>query len=371
MRKFLVLISTAFLMATATPALQANAAVVKTTITISTPSYVFASVPNPIDVAVCSKATFSSQTCEQGLERKVTLWANGVKVQTVTTIGGGGIASFTWTPKRSGKSSLKVTVAPASASLRSANSETKTITVRPKSFSTALGTMSCGTVCVSGLPAKIDLTKDGVITAGIISAQAKNRKVHFQSLRVSNKYYDNSSATSSWQADISKYGMSLAFSTFDADGYCTPGQSFYWTYRFYVDATSKASAAATAAKAIEIVCPPASGNTGDIELNLDYYDQTLDYANESPAAVQVSVSALDTSQYSIYSEYCSKDLDCTDYDNWNWMSYYTMEDEIFGSRDFSLSMDPGDYGDYWVRVHVVPWTDQEEIFSTWYSLSLG
>ena len=371
MRKFLVLISTAFLMATATPALQANAAVVKTTITISTPSYVFASVPNPIDVAVCSKATFSSQTCEQGLERKVTLWANGVKVQTVTTIGGGGIASFTWTPKRSGKSSLKVTVAPASASLRSANSETKTITVRPKSFSTALGTMSCGTVCVSGLPAKIDLTKDGVITAGIISTQAKNRKVHFQSLRVSNKFQDASSATSSWQADISKYGMSLAFSTFDADGYCTPGQTFYWTYRFYVDATSKASAAATAAKAIEIVCPPASGNTGDIELNLDYYDQTLDYANESPEAVQVSVSALDTSQYSIYSEYCAKDLDCTDYDNWNWMSYYTMEDEIFGSRDFSLSMDPGDYGDYWVRVHVVPWTGQEEIFSTWYSLSLG
>lgn len=370
MRKFLVLIPTALLFATATPVLQADAAVVKTTITIDAPTFVFASVANPIDVAVCSKATFSSTKCENTLERKVTLWANGVKVQTVTTIGGGGAASFNWTPKKSGKASLKVSVAPASVSLRSANSETKTINVRPKASSTAIGTISCGTVCVNGLPARIDLSKDGVVTAGIISAQSKNRKVHFQSLRVSNRYYDEHSETSSWQADISKYGISIAFASLDSEGDCTAGQTFYWTYRFYVDATSKAAAAMTPTKKIEIVCPATEGDSGPIELNLDYYDQSIDYANESPASVEVSVTAPDTSQYSIYSEYCSQDLDCSDYDNWEWMTYYTKADGIFGSRNFTMSMDPSDYGDYWVRVHVVPWTGQDEIFSDWFTLSL-
>lgn len=370
MKKFLSSLIAIGISISLAPISQAQAAIVKTTITISAPAHIFAGNVNPVDVGICPKTSLNAKSCTSGKERQVTLWANGAKVQTLTTVGGGGAVSFNWKPKSTGKIKLKVTVAAASAQLRSVTSEIKTVTVKAKATPTSIGTMSCGTVCVSGIPKKIQLQNNGVITAGIVSGVTKARKVRFQTLRVSNKYVDQSSASSTWQSDIGRYGMSLAFDSLDPNNECTPGQTMSWNFRFYVDATSKSPAAATAAKWIDIVCPAGSGNTGDISLDVIYSDFVIDYTLDSPPSAFVDVTAPSTSQYSIYSEYCYKDDDCSDYDNWYWMTTYLESDKVFGNQEFEMSMDPGDYGDYWVRVHVVPWTGEEELFSEWYSLSL-
>jgi hypothetical protein len=52
------------------------------------------------------------------------------------------------------------------------------------------------------------------------------------------------------------------------------------------------------------------------------------------------------------------------------MDYLSKEDNIFGSQDFNLAADPGDYGDYWFRVEVIPWTDQDILVSEWFSVNL-
>lgn len=370
MRKILVLISTALLMMISAPALQADAAVVKTTITVTPPAYVFAGVPNPIDVAVCGKSTLYAPDCVgNDYERSVTLWANGQKVQTVSTVGGGGQANFTWTPKYAGPASLKVTVA-ARSGMKALTSETKKVTVRAKAQSTSLGTRSCGTVCVQGIPNRLNLNLEEVITAGVISGVVKGRKIHFQTLRVNNTYVDKTSATTSWQSDIGRYGIAISFADIDQFSDCTAGGTVTWNYRFLVDATSKSPGAVTKAKWIDVVCPVGSGSDGDIQMTVDYSNQDMDYSNYSPDDISVSISAPDDAQYSIYSMVCSDSDDCSDDSNWYQMDGYSQADGIFGSQVFSLNADPGDYGTYWVKVEVIPWTNQDIFYSDWYKVTL-
>lgn len=370
MRKFIVYLSTLALGLSLAPAVSANAAVVKTTVTVSVPKHVFAGVPNPIDVAVCPKASLSSTTCEQGNDRQVTLWANGVKVQTLRTIGGGGAAVFTWTPKSSGSVTLKASVS-ASGNSRSASSEPKKVTVKSKVKPSSLGTRSCGTVCVQGVPATLNLNiTSQVITAGVTSGSPKSRKVRFQTLKVNNKYEDQYSATSSWQSDINKYGIALTFTQIDSFSACSPGETMTWSFRFYLDATSTSPAAATKANWIDVVCPYGGGSDEPIEMEVFYSDDVVNYDDYYPSDIEVSVYAPSTSQYSIGSFYCPKDDDCSILDSWIPMDYYSKEDNLFGSRDFSLKADPGEYGEYWFRVEVIPWTDQDTLVSDWFSVSL-
>jgi hypothetical protein len=371
MRKILVLLSAVSTLLFNTPVLAADAAVVKTTITITPASYVFAGVPNPIDVAVCPKSSLNATEClTDSPERSVTLWANGRKIQTQRTVGGGGAATFTWTPTSSGSTSLKVTVA-AGSGLKALTSEIKKVTVRAKTKASSLGTIACGTVCVQGIPDRLDLNIDEVITAGLVSGVVKGRKIRFQTLRTTNIYRDEISGTSSWQSDMGRYGYALSFSDIGSLADCTPGETRSWNFRFYADATSKSPAAATKAKWIDIVCPTGSGSPEDIQVTVDYGDQSIDYDNYYPDEISVSVTAPDSSQYSIYSVYCLKSDDCSNYDAWQVMDGYSKEDNIFGSQDFQLSADPGDYGNYWIRVEVLPWTDQDTIISDWYSLELN
>lgn len=370
MRKFIVYVSTLALGLSLAPALSANAAVVKTTVTVTAPKYVFAGVPNPIDVAVCPKASLSATTCEQGNERQVTLWANGVKVQTLSTTGGGGAAVFTWTPRSSGSVTLKASVS-ASGSSRSASSEPKKVTVKAKTKASSLGTRSCGTVCVQGVPATLNLNiSSQVITAGVTSGSPKSRKVRFQTLKVNNKYEDQYSATSSWQSDINKYGIALPFTQIDSFSACSPGETMTWNFRFYLDATSTSPAAATKANWIDVVCPYSGEPEDPIEMEVFYSSDEVNYDDYYPADIEVSIYAPSTTQYSIGSFYCLKDYDCSKDESWEVMDYYSKEDNIFGSRDFNLKADPGDYGDYWFRVEVIPWTDQDIMVSQWYSVSL-
>lgn len=370
MRKTLAVISTALLMVISAPALQADAAVVKTTVTVTAPKYVFAGAPNPIDVAVCQKASLSATTCENGNNRQVTLWANGVKVQTLSTISGGGAAVFTWTPRSSGSVTLKASVS-ASGSTRSASSEPKKITVKAKTKASSLGTRSCGTVCVQGIPATLNLNiTSQVITAGVTSGSPKSRKVRFQTLRVDNKYEDQYSATSSWQSDINKYGIALTFAQIDSFSACSPGETLTWNFRFYLDPTSTSPAAATKATWIDVVCPDSGASDDPIEMEVFYSSREVNYDDFYPDDIEVSIYAPSTTQYSIGSFYCLKDYDCSIDESWEVMDYYSKEDNIFGSQDFNLKADPGDYGDYWFRVEVIPWTDQDIMVSEWYSVSL-
>jgi hypothetical protein len=368
MRKFFQVLAASLALLIPHQAAPADASIVKTTVTVSTPAHLFAAVANPVDVIVCSKASLSATRCESVSERKVTLFANGQRVQTLTTIGG--IATFNWKPRSSGKATLRATVAAIGSSLRAASSETKRLTIKGKTKPTSIGTMSCGTVCVSGIPAKINLSNNGAITAGITSGVNNNRVIRFQTLRVTNKFADQTNARTAWQSDLGKFGMSLSFESIDEAGDCSPGETKTWNFRFYVDATSKSPAAATKAKWIDLVCPAGDDQTGEVELNVEYYDQVLDYLSESPEAAQVSVTAPDNAQYSIGSEYCRKSSDCDDFLNWTPMTWYSKADEIFGSQEFELSMDPGEFGDYWVKVTVIPWTDQDSFESDWFSLTL-
>jgi hypothetical protein len=307
-----------------------------------------------------------------GVERQVTLWANGKKVQTLRTIGSGGVAVFTWTPKSVGSTTLKATVE-ASGSARSASSESKKVSVKSKPKPSSLGTRSCGTVCVQGVPAKLNLNLSSqVITAGITSGSTKSRIVRFQSLRVNNKYQDAYSATSVWQSDLNKYGVAFEFAnvwnTNESD--CSPGETIRRNYRFYLDATSTSPAAATKANWIDVVCPD-SGETEDpIEMEVSYSSGEVNYDDYYPSDIEVSVYAPDSAQYSIYSYYCSKDSDCTDEDEWSAMDGYSYEDDIFGNQDLTLKVDPGAYGEYWISVGIIPWTEQGMFRSEWYSLSL-
>jgi hypothetical protein len=275
-----------------------------------------------------------------------------------------------WVPRHTGINKIKVNVA-ALNNLRAATSETKSISVKPKATGTSIGTISCGTVCVNGIPLTLNLDREEVITAGITSGFPKARKVHFQTLRTTNLYKDQTSATSSWQSDINKYGIALSFSEIDSFSDCTPGDTFTWNFRFYVDANSKSPAAATQPKWITIVCPTSGNNSGDISMVVTYSDQYVDYYLDNPDTVHVSVTALDSAQYSIYSETCLKTLDCNVYDNWVWNDGYYKSDNIFGSREFDLMTDPGDYGDYWFRVEIYPWTNQDSFYSELYTLNLN
>jgi hypothetical protein len=351
-------------------AVPADAAIVKTTIGISLPSNVFAGVPNPIDIAICPKATLSATECESGVERKVTLYANNVKVQTLTTIGSGGVATFFWTPKSSGRTVLKATAA-ASGSLRALTSENKTVVVKAKTTATSISTFTCGDTCMNGIPDTLDLNEISIVNAGISSGVTKNRKIRLQTLRTNNSYGDETSGNSVWQADIGKYGFAVSMS--DVEGLvseCEAGDDVSWNFRFYVDATTKSPAAATKAKWIDIVCPAGSQNS-DIQLDVSYSDQSLDYSVDTPPDIEVSVTAPETTQYSIYSEVCLKSDDCTDYDNWVWLDGKFQSDNIFGSGTFTFSTDPGEYGDYWLRIEVFSWVDASETYSDWYTLSLN
>ena len=346
----------------------AQAAVVKTTAVVYPPAYIYAGVANPIDVAICAKTSLSAKDCYGTAERKVTLWADGKQVQTLTTTGGGGVVSFNWVPARSGKVPLKVSVA-AAGSLRAVTSEPKTVTVKAKVAATKLGTVACGSVCVSGIPSTLNLNKEEVITAAITSGSTKNRKIHFQTLRTTNRYVDEISGTSSWQSDVSKYGYSLSFAQIDGFSDCTPGETVTWNFRFYVDATAISPGAATAAKWIDIICP--TGTDEKVQLEVTYEDQLVDYDNYNPDKVTVLVTAPDTTQYSVWLETCLKSTDCSNSDNWTATDGYSRDDEIFGSQQFTLNPDPGDYGVYWLRVAVIPWVDgQDEIDSDWYTLDL-
>jgi hypothetical protein len=370
MRKLIVLAISAAMLFVTSPAIEANAAVVKTTITITPPSFVFAGVSNPVDVAVCPKTSLSATQCYMdGPERSVTLWANGQKVQTLQTVGGGGAATFNWTPRSAGSTTLKVTVA-ARSGWKALTSETKKVTVKAKTKASSLGTIACGTVCVQGIPNRLDLNIEEVITAGIASGVVKGRKIRFQTLRVTNKYEDQISANSTWQSDINRYGIALSFSDIDQFSDCTPGETLTWNFRFYADATSKSPAAATAAKWIDLICPVGDGNTGQIEMTVDYSDQDMDYSSYYPEPIPVSITAPDSAQYSIYSVYCSDSDDCSDEANWYTMDGFTKADNVFGSRDFNLDADPGDYGTYWVKIEVIPWTDQDIFYSDWYKIDL-
>ena len=368
LRKLTLLLAIAALVGTLSPVFPADAAIVKTTATIKVPAFVYAGVSNPIDVAVCPKSTLKATSCELADERAVTLYANGAKVQTLTTIGGGGVATFFWTPRSSGRFSLQAKAA-AKGSSRAVSSEIKTVSVKSKTSGTTLGTVACGTTCVNGIPSTLNLNIEEVITLGITSGVPKGRKVHFQTLKVDNSYEDEYSGTSTWQSDIGKYGLALSFADIDGFSDCTPGDTHHWNFRFYVDATSKSPAGATAAKWIQIICPTGDG-TGPIQLDVSYSDQSMDYSIDSPPTIQISVTAPETTQYSIYSEYCRKSSDCSNYDNWTWIQGYFEADKIFGSQDFELSADPGDYGQYWLRVEVYPWTNDEPVYSDQYTLDL-
>lgn len=368
MRKVSLVLAIVGLVVAVSPVFPAEAAIVKTTATISAPQFVYAGVQNPIDVAVCPKTSLKSTTCEGGDERQVTLYANNAKIQTLTTVGGGGVITFFWTPKAAGKTSLVAKVG-AKGSLRAVTSETKVVTVKSKAPATTLGTVACGTQCVNGIPATLNLNIEEVITLGITSGVAKGRKVHFQTLRVTNRYEDEFSGTSTWQSDINKYGLALSFADIDSFADCAPGDTVEWNFRFYVDATSKSPGAATQAKWIQIICPTGDG-TGPIQLDVSYSDQSMDYSIDSPPTIQISVTAPETTQYSIYSEYCLKSSDCSNYDNWIWIEGYYEADKIFGSQDFELSADPGDYGQYWLRVEVYPWTNDDPVYSELYTLDL-
>lgn len=370
MRKLLVTSLSAVLIFFGLPILKADAAIVKTTITITTPSFVFAGVANPIDVAVCPKESLSATTCVMGgPERKVTLWANGIKVQTLDTIGGGGMAAFSWTPQRSGSLNLKVSVA-ARPGYKALNSEIKKVNVKPRTAPSSLGTTSCGTVCVSGIPNTLDLNKEIVLTAGLASGASKGRKIRFQTLRITNKYEDQFSGISTWQEDANRYGVSLSFSEIDSFSDCSPGETLTWNFRFYADASSKSPAAATKAKWIDVICPNTGGNEGEIQMSVDYSNQDINYDDSYPPDIEVFITAPSDAQYSIWSEYCSTDNDCSDELNWSAMDGYSKSDNIFGSRNFSLKADPGDYGNYWVRITVIPWTDQAMFESDWFSVDL-
>jgi hypothetical protein len=366
MKKSLYALVVGLLLAVPHPGAPAEAAIVKTTITVSTPTYLFASVGNPIDVGVCSKARLSATVCESVSERSVTLWANNVKVQTLKTVAG--VASFNWTPKTSGNISLKATVATTSSTLRAASSEAKKVTVKSKTKGTTISVISCAASCKAGLPSIIDIAGDGAMFAGIDSGVTKGRKIRIQNLRVTNKFEDKSSASSTWQSDLNKYGMAVSYDSLDPYNNCTPGSTMRWNFRFYVDATSKSPAAATKAKWIDLTCPPAAV-AEDIEMDFSYYDQTIDSSIESPASAEIYITAPDSSAYSIWTEYCSKDTDCSEYSNWTFMDGY-VDSETFGSRSFSLSMDPEGTGSYWVQVVVIPETDQAMFFSDWYSLTI-
>jgi len=369
MRKFVSSIIATVLFLSGIPALEAQAITVKTTVTISPPTYIFAGVSNPIDVAVCSKASLSDTTCTGTGERSVTLWANGKKVQTFNTIGGGGATTFFWTPKSAGSATLKVTVTAANG-LRAASSETRKVSVRAKTRASSIGTISCGTVCVQGIPSTLDLNIDEVITAGLSSGVVSGRKIHFQTLRVTNKYEDQSSAVATWQSDINRYGIAISFADIDQYSDCTPGDTLNWNFRFYADATSKSPAAATKANWIEIICPTSGQPSADIQMSVDYSDQDVDYSSYYPNRIPVSVTAPDSAQYSIYSTYCLVSDACSDDSNWHAIDGYSKSDNVFGSRDFNLDADPGDYGTYWVRIEIIPWTDQETFHSDWYKLDL-
>jgi hypothetical protein len=350
----------------------AEAAILKTTITISTPSYVFASVANPIDVQICSKAKLSATNCEDVSNRKVTLWANNVKVQTLKSIYG--ITSFNWTPKKSGKFTLKATVETVSSKFRAASSEGKRVTVKPKTKATTISLRTCSsTSCANSLPSKVDLAEDGFIIAAVNSGLTKGRKIRIQTHRVTSKYVDNSSASATWQSEVRKYGMAVEYGSMDPNNWCVAGETQNWNFRFYVDATSKSPAAATKSKWIDIVCPSDEIDeeiSEDIQIDFTYSDQTIDSSFDTPGSAYVAVTAPSTSQYSIWTEYCAKDTDCSIDDNWTFLDGYLKSDEIFGSDFFTLSMDPEITGEFWVRVYVIPWTDQNVFTSDWYSLNI-
>lgn len=369
LRRASFIVAIAGLLVSLTPAIQAEAAIVKTTVTITPPAFVFAGAPNPIDVAVCAKSSLKTTSCESGDERAATLYVNGSKVQTLTTVGGGGATTFFWTPKVTGKASLVVKVAAKGSARRAAVSDAKVVTVKPKTTATTLSTVTCGYECSDGIPDTLDLNDEQVIVLGINSKVTKGRNVHFQTLRIDNKYWDDYSETSSWQSDIGKNGLAITFADIESLADCTPGDTLTWNIRFYVDATSKSPAGATAAKWIDIVCPTGD-QSGSVQLDVNYSDQSIDYAVDSPPMVHVSVTAPDSTQYSIYSEYCLKSLDCTNYDNWVWIEGYYEVDKIFGSQEFDFSADPGDYGEYWFRVEVYPWTGEDPVFSEVYTLDL-
>lgn len=368
MKKILSTLALCLLLVVPHPGDPAEAAILKTTITISAPAYMFASVANPIDVQICSKAKLSDTVCETVNNRKVTLWANNVKVQTVASVYG--IASFNWTPKKSGKNILKATVATVNSKFRAVTSESKVFTVKPKTKATSISLLSCSsTSCTNALPSKVDLSDDGFIIAGVNSGMTKGRKIRIQTHRVTSKYADNSSANATWQSEVRKYGMAVEYASMDPNNWCVAGATQNWNFRFYVDATSKSPAAATKSKWVDIVCPPQE-TPEDIQMDFEFFDQTIDSSFETPEMALVEITAPSTSQYSIWTEYCDKDADCNDPDNWSYIDGYNMGDEIFGSEFFELYMDPGRTGEFWVRVNVVPSTDQSSFQSQWYSLTI-
>lgn len=374
MRKFLGLLITGLLMSVALPVLPANAAVVKTTISISTPSFVFAGVANPVDVSLCPKSSLYTSECiwNSSYQRSVTLWANGKKLQTLTTTGGGGVATFFWTPKSAGSSTLKVTVA-ARSGYRALTSEIKKLVVRPKTKATTLGTIACGTVCVQGLPNKLDFNIEEVITAGIVSGVVKNRTIRFQSLSWSNEYFATASGTSSWQPEMGKYGYALSLSRINSYSNCTPGETRRWNFRFYVDATYSSPAGATKAKWIDLVCPRATDPEpqAEIEMTVEYQDQNIDYSYDYPAKMYISIyDPDDTSEYGVWTQYCDKADDCSVFGNWHDIE---GDSSAYGSSEFSFYVDPGEFGDYWVRAYAMNWSNvyQATLYSDWYSVYLG
>lgn len=368
MRK-LVQITVIALIAAFFPAVTSTAAIVKTTITINAPSSVFAGVVNPVDVSVCPKATANASECQSGVERKVTLLANNVKVQTLTTLGGGGITTFSWTPKTSGKYTLKATVA-AAGSLKALTSTTKTVVVKAKVAATSLSGYLCEQNCIAGIPDSIDLTQDLALAVGITSSVSNNRKVKLQTLKVSNTYTDDTFVFSTFQADINKFGIVVPFTDLEYLAECSGGETQNWLLRFSVDATSKSPAAVTQAKWVDIICPADNSNSS-IQLNVNYSDQTLNYPDQTPPNIDVSVSAPETTQYSIYSEVCLKSDDCTNYDNWVWLDGKFAIDDIKGNHTFSFSADPGEAGIYWLRIEVFSWEDASEVYSDKYTLTLN
>jgi hypothetical protein len=209
-----------------------------------------------------------------------------------------------------------------------------------------------------------------VITAGVTSGSPKSRKVSFQTLRTNNKYEDEYSANTSWQSDINKYGVALSFAQIDSFSDCTPGDSVTWNFRFYMSATATSPAAATKANWIDVICPYSNESTDPIEMDVYYSDDVVNYDDYYPSDIEVSIYAPSTTQYSIGSFYCLKSDDCSTDEAWMPMDYLSKEDNIFGSQDFNLAADPGDYGDYWFRVEVIPWTDQDILVSEWFSVNL-
>ena len=369
MKRFVWLTLGVILIGFFSPNSSAQATIVKAKAEITLPTYVFAGVANPVDVSVCAMDSFSSDTCTSGVERTVTLWANGRIVQTVKTIGGGGQASFIWTPKGIGSITLKATVTAASFALRSLTSEAKKVTVRGKVKSSSIGTLSCGSTCVQGIPDTLNLNNDEVITAGLSAAMPAGRRIHFQTLRVSNHYVDVSSAVSTWQSDINRYGIALSFAQIDTYAECTPGTSVTWNFRFYADASKQSPASATKAKWINIVCPRGSGSGGEIQLDVSYSDQFVDYSYDCPEDMGVTIDAPDSTEYSVYSLYCSEFVDCSNESNWHTMDGQTG---LWGSQTLSVSVDPGDYGTYLVKIEVIPLnTDQDIFYSESYTVALS